>query len=212
MLKGDLTAADIPYHDGAGLVFDFHALRCQCATLADAAGNSPRVVQRLMRHATLELTGRYTRPRAVDLERAASSLPSLRPVPPSAEPMAATGTEGATHQQSLALPLPYAGDAKGRVLTDPDAMQPNRVRTPTGRKPLVAEDVDGERRPVAGSDAEGTGGPRNPALRPDVPLSAIPPDSIPYSHIIFLLYDAYPPGRKALRVATSRPCASDEEI
>jgi hypothetical protein len=63
MLKIDLQAAGIPYRDTAGRVFDFHALRCQCATLADQAGVSPRIVQRLMRHSTLELTGRYTRPR-----------------------------------------------------------------------------------------------------------------------------------------------------
>ncbi|MGO9598823.1 MAG: tyrosine-type recombinase/integrase [Isosphaeraceae bacterium] len=62
MLRIDLAAAGIPYRDAARLVFDFHSLRCQCATLADAAGISPRVVQRMMRHSTLELTGRYTRP------------------------------------------------------------------------------------------------------------------------------------------------------
>ena len=54
-----------------GRVFDFHSLRCELATLADAAGVSPRVVQRLMRHSKLEMTGRYTRPRAVDIEAAA---------------------------------------------------------------------------------------------------------------------------------------------
>ncbi len=37
MLKLDLAAAGIPYRDPAGLVFDFHALRCQCATLLDQA-------------------------------------------------------------------------------------------------------------------------------------------------------------------------------
>ena len=31
----DLERAGIPYRDAGGLVFDFHALRCQCATLAD---------------------------------------------------------------------------------------------------------------------------------------------------------------------------------
>src|SRR5262249_25636788 len=79
MLRVDLQAARIPYRDASGLVFDFHSLRCQTATLADAAGVSPRVVQRLMRHSTLELTGRYTRPRAVDIEAAASMIPSLKP-------------------------------------------------------------------------------------------------------------------------------------
>src|SRR5262249_22488572 len=71
MLRADLQAAGIPYRDDAGRVYDFHSLRCQMATLADQAGISPRVVQRLMRHSTLELTGRYTRPRAVDIEAAA---------------------------------------------------------------------------------------------------------------------------------------------
>ena len=42
MLKVDLASAGIPYIDAAGLVFDFHALRCECATLADQAGSSPR--------------------------------------------------------------------------------------------------------------------------------------------------------------------------
>ena len=60
MVRQDLKAAGIPYRDAAGRVFDFHSLRCQMATLADAAGISPRVVQRLMRHSKLEMTGRYT--------------------------------------------------------------------------------------------------------------------------------------------------------
>ena len=57
MLRQDLARAGIPYRDTSGLVFDFHALRCQCATLADQAGVTPRVVQKLMRHSSLELTG-----------------------------------------------------------------------------------------------------------------------------------------------------------
>jgi integrase len=67
MLRVDLQAARIPYVDASCLFFDFHILRCQMATMADAAGVTPRVVQRFMRHSTLELTGRYTRPRAVDI-------------------------------------------------------------------------------------------------------------------------------------------------
>ena len=93
MLRADLEAAGIPYVDASGLFFDFHSLRCQTATLADAAGVSPRVVQRLMRHSTLELTGRYTRPRAVDIEAAASMLPSLKPTGDRPEALAMTGTD-----------------------------------------------------------------------------------------------------------------------
>src|SRR5271166_6166865 len=102
MLRPDLERAGIPYVDAGGLVFDFHALRCQMATLADAAGVTPRVVQKLMRHSTLELTGRYTRPRVVDLNNAAESLPSLRPDfdHPYTSALAPTGTEGGfAHRQ-----------------------------------------------------------------------------------------------------------------
>jgi integrase len=90
MLRIDLSAAQIAYKDAAGLVFDFHSLRCELATLADAAGVSPRVVQRMMRHSTLELTGKYTRPRVADLDAAAGMLPSLK------HPGDAGATAGAT--------------------------------------------------------------------------------------------------------------------
>lgn len=79
LLRFDLEAANIPYIDASGLVADFHSLRCMTATLLDQAGVSPRVAQRVMRHSTPGLTDRYTRPRAIDLEHAAMSIPSLRP-------------------------------------------------------------------------------------------------------------------------------------
>jgi len=46
MLHPDWQAAGIPYEDASGLFFDFHALRCQTATLADAAGVSASVEER----------------------------------------------------------------------------------------------------------------------------------------------------------------------
>jgi integrase len=96
MVRRDLEAAGILYRDAAGLVFDFHSLRCEMATLADAAGVSPRVVQRMMRHSKLEMTGRYTRPRAVDMESAALMLPSLRTEQEKPKALAATGTDDMT--------------------------------------------------------------------------------------------------------------------
>jgi integrase len=95
ILRRDLALAGIPYRDDSGLVFDFHSLRCQCATLADQAGVTPRVVQKLMRHSSLELTGRYTRPRAVDIEGAAALLPSLKPTSQAPEAAVRTGTDSA---------------------------------------------------------------------------------------------------------------------
>jgi len=94
MLQVDLAAAGIPYVDASGLYFDFHSLRCQMASNADAAGVSPRVVQRLMRHSTLELTDRYTKRRQGDIRAAASILPSLRPEGNRPESPAATGADG----------------------------------------------------------------------------------------------------------------------
>ena len=92
MLRPDLERAGIPYVDAGGLVFDFHALRCQCATLADQAGVTPRVVQKLMRHSTLELTGRYTRPRAVDIE--SRRIPPLAPSRYGSPPHIHSGRDG----------------------------------------------------------------------------------------------------------------------
>ena len=123
MLRADLEAAGIPYCDASGLFFDFHGLRCQMATLADAAGISPRVVQRLMRHSSLELTGRYTKPRAVDIDAAARSLPSLRPdtgIVAHESTLAATGTEGRfAHRQ------PPDGDDPAQVKPSPDCRKGN---------------------------------------------------------------------------------------
>jgi integrase len=122
MLRVDLKDAGIAYCDASGQFFDFHSLRCEMATLADAAGVSPRVVQRLMRHSSLELTGRYTRPRAVDIDAAASMLPSLKPSGEQPEALAATGTDGQPISRLLSLHLPLAGDADVRTGSSPDVM------------------------------------------------------------------------------------------
>jgi hypothetical protein len=47
-----------------------------------------------MRHSTFELTGRYTRPRALDIEAAASMHRSLKAEGNQPESLAATGTGG----------------------------------------------------------------------------------------------------------------------
>jgi integrase len=116
MLKVDLAAAGIPYRDASGHVFDFHSLRVELATLADQAGVSPRVVQRLMRHSSLDLTNRYTRPRAVDIEAAATMLPSLKPDADSSEPvtLAATGTDPAPTADPRATQKRYPDGDAGR--------------------------------------------------------------------------------------------------
>jgi integrase len=118
LLRHDLKAAGIAYRDASGLVFDFHSLRCAMATLADAAGVSPRVIQKLMRHSSLELTGRYTRPRAVDIETATETLPNLKPDRDAPESLVATGTCGDRTDKPFPLPVPYAPDGPVRSAMD----------------------------------------------------------------------------------------------
>jgi integrase len=147
MLRRDLERASIPYRDAAGLVYDFHSLRCQCATLADAAGVSPRVVQKLMRHSTLEMTGKYTRPRAVDIERAAQSLPSLRPASdrPESSTLVAAGSGGRI-SDLLAHHLPTEGDGSRRIPSHADAITGSDEQPPMLRFPGENEAPDGSRR------------------------------------------------------------------
>src|SRR5262249_53933126 len=142
------------------------------------AGVSPRVVQRLMRHSTLELTGRYTRPRAVDIENAASMLPSLKPAVDRPEAPAMTGTDerfahrqpsdpidptaldaekssvGGPHiSEVFAHHLPTGGDVSGRNLSLPDVMAGSDVPSLTNEKPLVSKGLDASRRGLSSSVA-----------------------------------------------------------
>jgi integrase len=164
MLQVDLAAAGIAYKDESGLFFDFHSLRCQTATLADAAGVSPRVVQRLMRHSTLELTGRYTRPRAVDIESAASMLPSLKPTGDRPDVLAATGTD-TSHVQTLAHHLPTGDVGNSRDSSAADVMTRQNIPSLTNEEPLVSKGFGDSGRlmsAIVGSTGEAT---RTPDLR-----------------------------------------------
>jgi hypothetical protein len=144
MLRIVPEAARTDYRDASGIVLDFHALRRQGATPDDTAGVSPRVVQRLMRHSTLELTGRYTRPRAADLDEAARSLPSIRPEAPTTESARATGTDGPIRER-LAPHLPLQGDGLSRPESDTVGIADEVEAPALGRK----------ERPEAGLDASG---------------------------------------------------------
>ena len=169
MLKEDLATAGIPYRDGAGLVFDFHALRCQCATLTDQAGSSPRVVQKLMRHSTLELTGRYTRPRMHDIEAATAGLPSLRPSEETTEGAAATGTDGLISDR-FSLHLPYAGDGSCQTESDAGGLNVPAAAAMADHNPMEFDSLDIEGRELADTVASSGGGTRTPDTRIMIPL------------------------------------------
>jgi integrase len=96
MLKGDLTAAGIPYEvEGphGPLFADFHALRHSFITMLERAGISPKTAQKLARHSDIRLTmQRYTHKTLHDLASAVESLPSITPKT-GREVLSATGTD-----------------------------------------------------------------------------------------------------------------------
>ncbi len=106
-----------------------------------------------MRHSTLELTGRYTRPRMHDIEGASDSLPSLRPTPDRPEAMAATGTEGASHRKTLAPHLPHAGDGSRRILSETGRETETQNPPSIGHNPLEIQGIDASGRGLSVSDA-----------------------------------------------------------
>lgn len=74
MIRRDLAEAGIPYRD-SDRVFDFHCLRGQLATDLDRAGVTLQRAQRLMRHASPDMTARhYTRPGRDELAADAAKL------------------------------------------------------------------------------------------------------------------------------------------
>jgi integrase len=87
------------YEDSDGRFADFHALRHTFLSRLGRSGASPKVMQKLARHSTVELTlGRYTHVNLHDLNAAVEALPPLQqPADIQVEPVSlkATGTTDA---------------------------------------------------------------------------------------------------------------------
>jgi integrase len=171
MLRADLDRAGIAYPDELGRVFDFHSLRCQRATLADQAGVSPRVIQRLMRHSSLDMTNRYTRPRMHDLVGAAAALPSPRPPnpAPAVASVTATGTDGQHINNRFANYLPTGGGGNGRNESDSDVMAESDAQIRMGRNPQEMKGLGDQGRVLTGPVASDRGGARTLDQRINVP-------------------------------------------
>jgi hypothetical protein len=74
----DLKAAGIAREDERGHVVVFHSLRHTLATWLWDTGANPRVIQELMRHASIELTAnRYTDTLGLELRKASDDLPTF---------------------------------------------------------------------------------------------------------------------------------------
>ena len=108
MMKADLMAAGIAFKTDEGQA-DFHALRHTYLSRLGRSGASPKAMQRLARHASVELTlGRYTHASLYDLGGAVAALPPL-PTEPQEEAAEGTGTDG----QPFPLQFPLERDLEG---------------------------------------------------------------------------------------------------
>jgi site-specific recombinase XerD len=128
------------YEDGEGRFADFHALRHTYLSRLGRSGASPKVMQKLARHSTVELTlGRYTHANLHDLTAAVEGLPPLSP-PESPESeratIRATGTDDARANDS------DSDNAAGSVLPDvlpaQTAFGGDSVRFPASEGELVS--------------------------------------------------------------------------
>jgi integrase len=86
MVRKDCEAAGVRYRDRSGRQIDFHALRKTYISNLALAGNSPRVVQEMARHSSIDLTMNvYAEVRNAPVEAAAATLPPPPDLRPAAE-------------------------------------------------------------------------------------------------------------------------------
>ena len=103
LMRADLERAGIPYRDGAGRNFDFHALRHQFASNLARSGAHPKIAQELLRHSSVELTlGIYTHLSLADQARALEDLPAIPPA--AGEKTAARTATPATILPTILIP------------------------------------------------------------------------------------------------------------
>ena len=138
LIKGDLTAAGVPYVDEDGRVADFHALRVSFVSAVVRAGASPKEAQTLARHADPSLTFKvYAKTQMHDLTRALEAMPATESTDNvSAVAALATGTDGNSPHQ---IPHHLARDASPSVAKPCDerkgttpkraAVSPDRLRS-----------------------------------------------------------------------------------
>ena len=106
----DFQRAGIELVDAEGRVADLHALRATLATNLARAAVTPQVAQRILRHSDFRTTLKhYTMLGLTDTTAAIERLSSI--LPPSAEPLRATGTSDA-RATDLVLAVPTAVGAR----------------------------------------------------------------------------------------------------
>jgi integrase len=140
----------LAYQDAEGRFADFHSLRHTFITMVGKAGVSPKEHQDLARHSTYSLTSRYTHSRFYDLAAAVQGLPILTRPEPSAETLAATGTD------PVSAPVAQNGqNSLGLFLGPQQAYSGDKLRQ------TETEIVNGQGNKKTGNYAENT---RNPGF------------------------------------------------
>jgi integrase len=144
MLRGDLEAVGIPYKDESGKVFDFHALRGQCATLLAASGVHPKTAQTILRHRDINLTmNTYTHTLRGQESAAVESLPDLSLSSAEQQEQRKTGTDDrAVTSESLSKACFRGGQSETPVESSGQATGDNASETalsisPRGFEPLT---------------------------------------------------------------------------
>jgi len=118
ILDRDLAAAKIPKKDERSRTVDLHAMRHTFGTWLSKGGVAPRTAQAAMRHSHIDLTmNTYTDPRALDIQGAVESLPSLATV--HANENSATGTDDSAPRKFAPGFAPTTGNLV-QTVTNPD--------------------------------------------------------------------------------------------
>ncbi len=133
-MKADLEIAGVSYKTEDGFA-DFHALRHTFASRLGRLGIPTKVMMRLLRHTTPQMTMRYTHANLYDLDAAVNGLPSLPgPLPSNGESEATTepielqATETDVSRPVLAARLAAHSDAKPCVPVTPvEETQPSNT-------------------------------------------------------------------------------------
>ena len=156
MLKNDLKAADIPYEDEAGRVFDFHALRHQFISNLAESGIHPKIAQQLARHSIITLTmDRYTHSQDQKILDALDQMPSV------------SGNDEAEKFTLLfTQEIGFCCPETSLPVSEPDE-QPVKEETP---KPVNVEDLGVVCLHVSLDDTSSGGGIRTPDTRIMIPL------------------------------------------
>jgi len=160
-MRQDLADANIEYADEVGRVFDFHALRGQCASLLPATGASPKTAQTILRHSDVNLTlNAYTHLLRGQEAQAVENLPYLSL--PTKENQKATGTDGREIEPSQSAYKPAYKELTKNTDSDRNLESPigtadkgqqgdNKVYDQAG-KLLQTSDLDTYRLPLSPSD------------------------------------------------------------